>query len=178
RHVGRKLGWQVVDQELMEFLAQDGKATDELSPAARRWVDGRLAELHQSGAVSTDLAMASLARVVLTLAATGEVILLGRGAGHILPPETTLHVRVVAPEADRVAYFAQWLRLTEEQAAEQVRLRDSNRTSLLSKHMKVDPADAYAYDLILNSSYLGEELCADLIVDAARGKMNAGDDAI
>ena len=55
----------------------------------------------------------------------GEVILLGRGAGCILPAASTLHVRVVAALTDRIAYMAQWLRLTMDEAAQQVELRDS-----------------------------------------------------
>ena len=47
----------------------------------------------------------------------------------MLPPATTLHVRVVAPLADRVAYMSQWLRLTEDEAAEEVRQRDAGRTA-------------------------------------------------
>ena len=48
---------------------------------------------------------------------------IGRGAGCILPRESTLNVRVVAALEERIAYMAQWLRLTAEEAAERVRLR-------------------------------------------------------
>src|SRR5262245_9645591 len=43
RRVGQKLRWQVYDQELLEYLAQDGVAHQELlehlPEAAGRWVD-------------------------------------------------------------------------------------------------------------------------------------------
>ena len=68
--------------------------------------------------------MIDVARLVLSLAAEGGVVLIGRGAGFLLPPESTLHVRVVAPLSDRIAYMSQWLRLTREQAAEQVRVHN------------------------------------------------------
>ena len=42
------------------------------------------------------------AGLILALGAKGEGIFLGRGAGFLLPRETTLHVRVVAPLADRM----------------------------------------------------------------------------
>jgi hypothetical protein len=69
--------------------------------------------------------------------------------------------------------MTQWLRLTPEEAAEQVRVRDARRAEFLEAHFRRRPADVYQYDLLLNSSLLGEELCAELIVQAARAKLDA-----
>jgi cytidylate kinase len=91
----------------------------------------------------------------------------------VLPAESTLNVRVLAPLRDRVAYLAQWLRLTEEEAAERVRLRDQRRREFLAAHFGAQPDDPYQYDLLLNSSLLGEELCAELIVQAVRARASA-----
>ena len=79
----------------------------------------------------------------------------------------------MAPLEDRVAYMSQWLRLTLDEASEQVELRDRRRASFLDTHFHRAPADIYQYDLLLNSSLLGEELCAEMIVHAARAKMAA-----
>ena len=111
--------------------------------------------------------------MVLSLGVGGEVVLLGRGAGYILPPRTTLHVRLIAPLGDRIAYMSQWLRLTDEEAVNQVRLRDSRRAEFIATHFHRKPSDIYQYDLLLNTSLLGEELCAELIVKAARAKQAA-----
>src|SRR5262249_8360261 len=123
--------------------------------------------------VSRHPSLQALARLVLALGAAGEVVLVGRGAGYLLPRESTLHVRVIAPLEDRVAYMSQWMRLPVDEAAEQVRLRGSRRADFLSTPFHRQPADAYQYDLLLNSSLLGEELCAELIARAARGKLAA-----
>src|SRR5438046_128672 len=72
--------------------------------------------------------------------------------------------------ADRVAYIGQWLRLTDEEAAERVRLRDARRAEFLATHFHHQPGEPHQYDLLLNSSLLGEELCADLVAGAARAK--------
>jgi cytidylate kinase len=106
--------------------------------------------------------------VVLALGAQGGVVLIGRGAGCILPADSTLNVRVVAPLADRIAYMGQWLRLTEAEAAERVRLRDQRRAEFIDTHFHRRPDDVHQYHLVLNSSFLGEELCAELIARAAR----------
>ena len=177
KRAARKLGWQVYTQELLEYIAQQGNFRQDLeetlSPAALRWADQRLQTLLAQQSISQHPSIVELARIVLGLGARGEVVLIGRGAGSILPREAVLHVRIVAPLADRIAYMSQWLRLTAEAAAEQVRLRDGRRAEFISTHFHRQAADVYHYDLVLNSGLLGEELCADLTVQAARAKQAA-----
>lgn len=174
RRVGRKLGWQVYDQELLEYIAQEGAFRQEvferLSPAASQWVEASLESLLREQNLSQHPSIIHLARVILALGAQGEAILIGRGAGCILSAPALLHVRVLAPLEDRVAYMAQWLRLTREEAAERVRLRDSRRAEFISTHFHRSPTDVYQYDLLLNSSKLGEDLAAELIAEAALEK--------
>jgi cytidylate kinase len=171
RRVGRKLGWQVVDQELLDYLMQDEAAFRDLPDAARAWADERLDELLRARVLRADPEVIPLARAVLRLGAQGEVVVVGRAAGYLLPPATTLHVRIVAPEEDRIAYLAQWMRLTAEEAAEEVRRRDRRRAEFLVQYLGCQPSDPYPYDLLLNSSRLGEEQCAELLAQAARGKL-------
>lgn len=171
KRVGRKLGWQVVDQELMEFIAQKGGTDDEISAAARIWADERLEEMQRQGLLAGGADVLSIARISLTLGAMGEVVMLGRGAGHVLPAASTLHVRIVAPRVDRIAYMSQLLRLTPQEAEYQVDLRDDRRNQYLLDHFSVDASDPIHYDLLLNSSLLGEVLCADMIVYAVRAKL-------
>jgi cytidylate kinase len=175
--VGRKLGWQVVDQEVLEYVAQQDPAEEAPSEAARAWADARISELRESGVLGGDGPTLAIARAVLALAAEGDVIVIGRGAGHILPRASTLHVRIVAPRADRVAYMGQHLRLTPAESEREVDQRDERRREYLLDHLNADSADPTHYDLTLNSSRLGEELCAELIAQAARGRMLGSDPA-
>ena len=174
KRAGEKLGWQVYSQDLLEYIAQEGtfrqEVLDNLSPADHVWVEEQLQHLLKEQNLSHNPTILELARMVLSLGAQGEAILLGRGAGCILPARSTLHVRFVAPLEDRIAYMSQWLRLTEEEAAEQVRKRDHRRLDFINTHFHRRPSDVHQYDLVLNSSSLGEETCADLIVQAAKAK--------
>jgi hypothetical protein len=171
KRVGRKLGWQVVDQELLEFLSRDDQSFSELPSPAHEWANERLDQLLRSRILNNEPGVVSLARSILLLGSQGEVVLVGRGAGYLLPPATTLHVRVVAPEQDRVAYMGQWLRMTAEEAAEEVRRRDTQRAEFLSTNVRLPANDPYPYDFVLNSSRLGEDASAELIAQSARGKL-------
>src|SRR5262249_59954499 len=120
--------------ELLEYVSQEGRLHQELieglPPAAGAWLGQRLEDLLREQSVSQHPSIVRLAKAILALAAQGSVVLIGRGAGLLLPAETTLHARVLAPLADRIAYIGQWLRLTEEEAAERVRLRDHRRAGV------------------------------------------------
>src|SRR5262249_23177078 len=106
RRVGRKLGWQVYTQEMLEYLAQEEihgqNVSESLSAAAIAWVEERLDELLRQQQLSQHPSVRSLARTVLALGAQGEAIIIGRGAGFLLPSASTLHVRIVALRADRI----------------------------------------------------------------------------
>jgi cytidylate kinase len=174
RRVGRKLGWQVYDQELLEFMTQESVVShgvpDAPPPTPADWVEAQLQQLLRDKALSEHPTIVNLARVVLTLGAQGQVVLLGRGTNCILPRETTLSVRFIAPLPERVAYMSQWMRLPKEEAAERVRQNDERRREFVVNNFHRDPNEAHQYDMILNSSLLGEDVCAELIVQAARAR--------
>jgi cytidylate kinase len=173
RRVGRALGWQVYDQELLEFVLQDGNVQqgigEGLTPEAEEWVERRLRELAAEG-LHAPATIATMARLSLALGVQGNVVLIGRGAGYLLPRKTTLHVRLIAPLEDRIAYMAQWLRLTVEEARQRVRLRDARRAEFLTTYLRRQPSEVHSYDLVINTSSFGEEQSTELIVQAARAK--------
>ena len=177
RHAGGKLGWQVYPQDLLEYVTQDAAARqeilDDLPDGAEAWAQQQLTRLQQAQSVSSNPSVIELARIVLYLSARGEAIVVGRGAGCVLPSHATLNVRLVAPLEHRIAYMAQWLRLTEDQSADHVRRLDERRAEFVRTHFHRDPAEVLQYDLVLNSGLLGEERCADLIVQAAQAKAAA-----
>jgi cytidylate kinase len=175
RRAARKLGWQVYDQELLEYMAQETAVRqgvlEGLQGAPGAWVEARMDRLLREQNLSQHPLVGNLARVVLSLGAQGGVVLIGRGAGCILPRETTLNVRIVAPLPERIAYMSQWMRLTQEDAAERVESRDRMRNEFVSTHFHRHPGDVHQYDLVLNTSLLGEDACAELIAQAARARV-------
>lgn len=173
RRLGQRLGWQVFDRETLEYNLNDAEnvasLVAELPEAAEDWVEQRMQSLRKHGLVAADQLFEKIARLVLTIGARGEAIFVGRGAGFMLPRETTLHFRITAPLPDRIAYMTQFLRMSREEATEQVRMRAVQRDEFLKKCFDL-AADGIVYDAILNSSSLGEEVCSQMAVDGLESK--------
>ncbi len=175
--VGAILGWQVFNQEVLDYLMADepgrSRLLAELPSGAQAWADAQLGRLQQERKVTPDTDGVNLARLVLMIAARGDAIIVGRGAGFLLPLATTLHVRVVAPLAERMSFFAQSLRLTREEAATEVRNRDASREQFVAQTMFRGTNELAEYDLIVNSGRLGVETAAQVVSAAMRAKHQA-----
>ncbi len=173
KRVGQILGWQLFDQEMLGYLVQSESAKAELladvPPEALAWANleyARQLDLrHLNAGDQTELL-----RLAFVLAAKGEVVLVGRGVGELLPEATTINARVIAPLAQRIAYFSQWLRLTPDEAEIEVAARDRVRSALQISLVGSDPDELCQYDLLVNSGRLGETECAELIAQAVRVK--------
>lgn len=168
------LAWQVFDHDTLDYLVQDDTARAQLladvPDDARAWADAQLEHLVRDHNLNADPDALRLIRLVLTVAARGNAVIVGRAAGFILPPETTIHVRIIAPTEARIAYLAQELRLTRPEAAAEVRARDERRARFLDSTLGLDPADPTAYDAVVNSARLGVEGAAQFIGWAVRTK--------
>lgn len=174
RKVGELLGWQVFDQELIDYLLTDDTGRAQLladvPDGARAWADSYFDQLRREHRASGDRETEALVRVIVAVAARGDAVIVGRGAGFLLPVESTLHVRVVAPFDSRVSYLAQSLRLTHDEAAVEVRRRDDRRAQFLARTLPHTTPDATAYDVLVNSARLGVEGTAQFVGWAVRTK--------
>ena len=174
RRVADILAWQVFDHDTLDYLAQNDTARAQFLadvPAdALAWADAQLARLRHDRGLSAEGDTLRLVRLVLAVAARGNAVIVGRAAGFLLPPESTVHIRIVAPLEARVAYMAQEFRLTRPEAVAEVRARDERRALFLDRTLALDPADLTAYDAVVNSDRLGVEGAAQLVGWAVRTK--------
>lgn len=174
KRISKKLGWSYYDQELLHYLATGSRLDDEiittLSPEAREWVGEQFAQLKQENRLLKDPKEQDVAQVILAIAAKGKAVILGRGAGALLPSYCVLHVRIMAPLEDRAAWIRQIHRFSKEQALEYIQKQDKQRAGMLDAHFRKSSRDTIPYDLMLNSSRLGELGCAAVIAEAAKQK--------
>ncbi len=179
RRVAERLGWQLFDQEALDFLTRDTVAREELHAdlpvGAKEWAEFQLARLLARNIIAKEADAVDTVGLMLALAARGETVIVGRGAGFVLPAKTTLHIRVVAPFRDRIAYLGDLLRLSPEAAAAEVTGREDRRQEYLS-HFVTPTTEATAFDLVLNSGRLGVEASAALIEHLVRDRHVAAGD--
>jgi cytidylate kinase len=177
--LGERLGWPVYDRGLLQRIADDlgVKATLLESVDERRmnWLQGFLDTFAAQPAVTPGAYVYQLVKMLLSLAAHGDCIIVGRGAAQVLPPETTLRVRLVAPLPDRIATVRQRFGVTREEATHRVEAADRDRDRFIRDNFHTDPADAARFDVVLNVARFSADDCVDLIEQSLkRRRSHAG----
>jgi cytidylate kinase len=179
RDVGKRLGWQVYDNELLERIAQQmgirAALLNSVDERQQSWIVESLGTFlaapnkpELASVVSEAAFVRHLVETVLALGAHGECVILGRGAAFILPIATTLRVRLVAPVKERVATLSRTLDVSAKDAARHVRATDRLRYEFVKGHFFKDPTDPQHYHLVLNSGQLSIATEAGLIIDTLR----------
>jgi cytidylate kinase len=174
--VGRLLGWQVYDQELLELIASEmGLRTALLESVDERhksWLLEMIeAFVNLPGMsdwgpyVSESSYVHHVVQTVLALGLHGECVIVGRGAAFILPAQTTLRVRLVGPIPERVEQLGRALGISEGEAARQVRTLDRERSDFVRDYFFKDPTLPTHYDLVINVPRLSVSHVAELIVE-------------
>jgi len=170
--LAERLGWPVYDRELLRRVAEDmGLRTGLLESVDEKranWVMSLLDPFKVQAPVSEGAYRRSLVQLLATLAAHGECIIVGRGAAQVLPPSSTLRVRLVAPLSHRVHVVQERFGISHDEAAKRVKEADEDRTRFVREHFGKGPATAADYDLVLNTARFSPEECAEIITQALR----------
>jgi len=153
--VGARLDWPVYDKELLQRIAEEkGLQARLLEGLDEKYIDWLTATMRRLCAVPTPdsyVYLKPLLQVLATLSSQGHCIIVGRGAAVVLPVETTLSVRLIAPRPMRIAHMQEKLGLSPAEAERWVDQTDRERNRFLKEHFHHDPSDAHQYDLVLNS---------------------------
>jgi cytidylate kinase len=180
REIGKRLGWPVYDHEILERIAQEMglrvNLLESIDEKRQSWILEGLEAFSEKPHVSENSYVRHLAQTVLSLGAHGECIIVGRGAAQVLPRKTTLRVRLIGEEQDRIAALSARLGISLQEAARKVAEIDRERSRFIKDHFRKDPADPHQYDLLLNISRWSVAECADQIVAAlSQMKKRSGD---
>jgi len=141
--VGERLGWKVLGRELVQDLAHqlelDPRLLDLMDETRVGWFSETLLNLFNSR---------------------------GRAANLILPPEKGLRVRIVAPREFRVAALVDREGLELRAAGNRLDKIDDSRAEFVRRHFRIEAADPYYYDLVIDTFRFGIGASADLICRA------------
>ena len=106
---------------------------------------------------------------VLALAARGGVLIRGWGASRLLRGVPhILSVRVCAPMERRVEEMCRRLGVDAAKARREIERSDADHANAFLRFFATDWRSPTNYDLILSTGHLSVEICADILVDAAR----------
>jgi cytidylate kinase len=174
RLVADKLGFRLWDQELVQRVAEQSGASEALFAAvderARGAIDDLLTAILVGDAGTEAEYMASLLRVIHSVAQHGSAVIVGRGAQFVLDPGTVLRLRVVGPIESRTRELASMRNLSEREARAEVERIDRERLGFVRHHFHRDAADPSAYDLLVNSVHVPPERAVDVVVAAYHAK--------
>jgi cytidylate kinase len=168
--VGERLGWPVYDNELVERIAREmhlrASLLDSVDERRKSWLLECVEAFSSGRTVSESAFVRHLVETVLSLGAHGGCVIVGRGAAHLLPPATTVRVRLVGDLEERVLAMSRRLGVTHAESARRVEATDRERSRFIRDHFQKDPTDPRNYDLVLNTSRLTFAACAGLVIEA------------
>jgi cytidylate kinase len=185
--LAKRLGWQVIDHEVVVQVAQhlgcsvpEAAKYDERAEGLVSRIFNTVQVLHPHMPLTVPLQLMIDSRTynearrrVIYWAAmeVGHVVIVGRGAQVLLARRrSVLHVRVVAPLEQRVAYVMQREGLSQAEARARIQLKDRNRIHYLQVVHGQNAEDAHLYDLVVNTSVLHLDSVVDLICLALERK--------
>src|SRR5205807_847591 len=88
--LGQRLGWTVYDRALLDLLAQDmglqKNLLESIDERGVNWLMGYFEGFSSRPGVSDGSYVYALSKLLLSLAAHGECVIVGRGAALFLPP--------------------------------------------------------------------------------------------
>lgn len=173
--VAQRLGIPVYDQELILNAAKNSglspeflKKSDEhrSSFGLRGWLDlGRFWHNNPSNLMDDNELFRIQSDAIRDLASKGSAVFVGRASDYVLRDMKTLDVFVHAPMDARKARVAERLGISRQEAEEMILKKDKGRKDYYDLLTFGDNwGVASNYDLCVDSSLLGIEGTADLII--------------
>jgi cytidylate kinase len=182
RRVGERLGWRVVDNQLVDEVARRAGMTpaevhdrEERGPTFVERVARALAAATPEllGPASTEAPEAEEARLVrvteqvVAETASDHAVLVGRAAVAVVGRrEGVLHVRLVGDLAHRTTVVAGRYGISPAEAERRIRDVDAHRARYHRQWYSRDWADPRNYHLVLNTGWLGVERASDIVIAA------------
>src|SRR5262245_26440873 len=172
QELANRLKWQLYDQNLLERIGAEmglrASLLDSVDERRANWLGELLEGFQSRPGPMTPRFVHHLVEMILSLAAHGECVIVGRAAGHVLPPESTLRVRLVAPREFRVGVIQKARGTSAEAAARWIDDTDRERSGFVKAHFNRDTTDPTLYDLVLNVSRFSVPQATGLIIAALR----------
>lgn len=185
--LARRLGVKLYDKELINLAAQESGLCPEIfEQADEKEAHNRLATLlgylrapftgddgNASNVLSSDALFKIQSDVIRDIAARESALFVGRCADYILRDHPrSLSIFLTADDADRAARICGRTGCTEAEARQTMERGDARRADYYNYYSMRTWGAAASYDLCVNTSRLGIEATAELILRFAAQKLD------
>jgi len=172
RILAKKTGMDLMAGQIIQHVAESSKMStkvvetldEKAMTTMESWVNSMFVSRH----LWPSDYLKHLTRVIGTIGRHGNAIIVGRGAGYILPPETTFRIKVIAPLEYRIESMMRIRNLSRPDAEKYIEKRDGDRIAFVKKYFQADAMDPLNYDLVINTEKVGIEGAVDTILIAFR----------
>jgi cytidylate kinase len=166
--VAQKLGWELLGKTLVDRVAEryhlSRPMLEAVDETKANWAHDILGTWIDPRVISHEKYITHIRHVILAAGQCGNVVFLGRGAQFFLPARAGLAVRIVAPEAYRVAHVVERQHVSEKQALRILKEADEGRRYFVTRYFRRDIEDPHLYDLVVNVANHGPTAAANMIV--------------
>ena len=164
--LGRKLGIPVYDNELITEAARQSGISEEFFK--KRDEKRRALFIGMRSGMDDEILFGIQSEVIRDIASKGSAIFVGRASDYVLRDMDCVDVFICAPLAARVKRIMERQGLSEDEAETLIDRKDRGRAEYYDFFTFSKWGVASNYDLCIDSSILGIEGTADLIIDFAR----------
>ena len=176
--VAEKLGYAFVDEEIIQMLAKQAKASAGGVESVEKEAGGRLLKyitklvsksfvdliLNDQRSYDEEIYVDLLYQIINRIADEGNTVIIGRGSQYVLRNrKDAYHILLVAQKEDRIRFMEKNYNLSPKEAALVVNKQDQRRMNLYKKLGKEDYDQPYLYHLVINSSKQELRKAADII---------------
>lgn len=149
------LQYDLFHQEMIHEMALSAKVSarvlESLDEKGLSMLEDWIAAVVNQQHLWPDEYLQHLLKVVMTIGRHGNAVLVGRGANFILPSETTLRIRVIAPTAFRAKMVAEEFDLSVKDAERRILNTESDRRAFVRKYFHKEISEPIHYDLVINT---------------------------
>lgn len=166
--VADELQWEVLDRDLLHRLAQEAHVSERqiahLDETGSTWITGLINHWINSDSFNREQYLSRLRLLLLRATRLTSHVIVGRGAQFLLPRESGMAVRVIAPLRKRIERVMRKYQWPRSRAEAHIQATDSDRDSFVREFFHHDVSDPHLYDLVINMEFFDVDSAASLIV--------------
>jgi len=173
--LAEKLGYQLLHREIIDEICNSSgyrrQIIESLDAKVRSQIELWFEGVFKGMYIDASDYFRQLYKVIMSISKLGGVVVVGRGAGHMLSREQGIQFRVIAAKPKRIENLINFQGFSQEDAEKEIERLDKERAGFVRNNFGRDIDDPSVYDLIINTTYLGIEETVRIAEAAINSKM-------